>query len=62
MQPPAAAKRATSNLPHNRFGLVEQIREDVPQGDEQAPVEPMADIIRRRRSTSLTFFKGILGF
>jgi hypothetical protein len=57
----SSTQKGLNNFQNNLFGLVDQIEDAKADLDEQAPVEPMANMIRRRRSTSLTFFKGILG-
>ncbi len=44
-----------------KFGAIENIR-DLGDDASEDNIEAMADIIRKRRSTSLTYIKGLLGF
>jgi hypothetical protein len=57
---PNQRPRSTTLVGQTKFGAIENIRNFEETGSE-INVEPMADIIRRRRSTSLSYIRDLLG-
>ncbi len=58
---PNQRPRGTTLIGQTKFGAIENIR-NFDDNNEELNVEPMAEIIRKRRSTSLTYIRGLLGF
>jgi len=60
-EPTYRKRKSTSEYVRQRFGVVEEIVEESPLQDNEVNIEPIATLLRRRRKSTVTIIRDLLG-